>query len=64
MNKQTSLQDYEKKLKSHDWFFFNRDDSRLREKGQENQDELAKIANESKDHRSLFIKYHKKNFGK
>lgn len=62
MNDKITPEEFEQKLKKHDWYYMMSDSANKRETGQEAQDQLANIANSDPKLKKLFVKYHKKHF--
>jgi len=52
-----SLDDYEKKLKGHDWTYMYSDDNRVYKRGRDSESEIKSHAGQSKEHKALYDKY-------
>ncbi len=56
-----SLEDYEKLLKKHDWYYQNSDDARIFNQGLKSQTEIIEKSMNSKKHEKLYRKYKNKH---
>lgn len=57
-----TLEEYELRLKKHDWYFRYSDDARVFRAGQEEEKKLLETSLKSKEHEKIYITYCDKYF--
>lgn len=61
MIEKLTLEEYEARLKAHDWYYNYTEDRRKYYAGQMEYETLCEIAKQSKEHEELFMKYKKEH---